>query len=361
MPTDHPLKLLRIIDANINRAAEGLRLLEDIARLYLDDASLSQPLKELRHKLAQPPSVVQQQLVRARDAASDVGGAQAVETDERASLHAVVMANARRVQESLRTLEEMARLAELKPLLGWVDFKQARFALYDLEQRLLARLSRHQRLEHLRGLYVIIDDQALAGREVEVTRQAIKGGAKVIQLRDKQRSKRELLSLAQELAQLCAQSGALFIVNDHLDIALAINADGLHLGQNDLPLPIARRLLPPDMILGWSTHSLGEARLAAEQGADYIAVGTIYPSPTKPGARAVGPELVKQVKQVVSLPLVAIGGINENNVAQVIEAGAQAAAVISAVASAGDPESAARRLCQQIEAAGQRPGDSASA
>jgi thiamine-phosphate pyrophosphorylase len=361
MPGDHPLKLLRIVDANINRAAEGLRLLEDVARLYLDDASLSQLLKELRHNLSQPPLEVQQQLVRARDAASDVGGIQAVETDERANLHAVVMANARRAQESLRTLEEMAKLPEAKPLLGWVDFKQARFAIYDLEQRLLAKLSRRQRLERLRGLYFIADSQALAGREVEVARQAIKGGAKVIQLRDKQRSKRELLSLARELARLCAQSGTLFIVNDHLDIALAIGADGLHLGQDDLPIPIARRLLPPDMILGWSTHSLEEARLAAEQGADYIAVGTIYPSPTKPAARAVGPELLKQVRQEVSLPLVAIGGINENNVVQVIEAGACAAAVISAVAGAGDPESAARRLCQQIEAAGQRPGDSATA
>ena len=359
MSSDYHPKLLRIVDANINRAAEGLRLLEDVARLYFDDASLSQSLKDLRHKLAQPPAEVQRQLIGARDAASDVGGAQAVETDERENLQAVVMANSGRIQESLRTLEEMARMAEVKPLMGWFDFKQARFTIYDLEQKLLGKFYRRQRLERLRGLYFIVDGQALAGREVEVARDAIKGGAKVIQLRDKQRSKRELLSLARELARLCSFTKTLLIINDHLDIARAIGADGLHLGQNDLPMAVARQLMPPEMILGWSTHSLGEARMAAQHGADYIAVGSIFPSPSKPGVPPCGTELLKKVRKAVSTPLVAIGGINADNVAQVIEAGAQAVAVISAVAAADDAESAARRLVQQIEAAAQKPGNSA--
>ena len=360
MSSDYHPKLLRIVDANINRAAEGLRLLEDVARLYFDDASLSQPFKELRHKLAQPPPEVQRQLIGARDAASDVGGAQAVETDERDDIQAVVMANSGRIQESLRTLEEMARMAEVKPLMGWFDFKQARFACYDLEQKLLARFNHSQRLERLRGLYVIVGGQTMAGREVEVARDAIKGGAKVIQLRDKERSKRELLSLARELSRLCAFTKTLLIINDHLDIALAVGADGLHLGQDDLPMAVARHLMPPEMILGWSIHSLGEARMAAQHGADYIAVGPIFPSPTKPDVKPCGTELLKQVRKAVSIPLVAIGGINADNVAQVMETGVQAVAVISAVAGADDAESAAHRLVQQIEAAGQKPGSSTS-
>ena len=138
------------------------------------------------------------------------------------------------------------------------------------------------------------------------------------------------------MSRLCSITKTLLIINDHLDIALAVGADGLHLGQDDLPMAVARQLMPPEMILGWSTHSLGEARMAAQHGADYIAVGPIFPSPSKPGVKPCGTELLKQVRKAVSIPLVAIGGINADNVTQVIEAGAQAVAVISAVAGADD-------------------------
>ena len=345
-----PQKLLRIADANLNRATEGLRLLEDVARLYLDDAALSQTLKEMRHKLGEAPPSVTRLMLSARDAASDVGGAQSEETQLRSDLAGVVLANSKRAQEALRVLEEMAKVIEIRAMLSWVDFKQVRFALYDLEQSLLAKVRRKDRLGRLPGLYVIIDSRAVPGREAQTARLALRGGASVIQLRDKQHSKRELLPLAHEIANLCSQSGALFIMNDHLDVALAVAADGLHMGQDDLPMLTARRLMPPDMILGWSTHTVEEARMASEQGADYIAVGTIYPSLSKPGLPAVGLEFIRQVKQIVSQPLVAIGGINEKNVTEVIEAGASAAAVISAVTCADDVEAAARAICRRIAA-----------
>jgi len=249
----------------------------------------------------------------------------------------------------LRVLEEITKIPGQDFGLDWEKLKSARFTLYDLEQRIFLKLSRHDRTKKITGLYLILDAQALAGQnEVEVTRQAIQGGASTIQLRDKIRPKGELTPLAQELQKVCTESNVLFIVNDHLDVALASDADGLHLGQEDLPLPIARRLLPVDRILGSSAATLDEALEAQEQGADYVAVGSIYPTPSKPATRLAGLDTLRQVKGKVSVPVVAIGGINEDNVAEVINAGADAVAVISAVLGANDVKKASRRLTARI-------------
>jgi thiamine-phosphate pyrophosphorylase len=207
------------------------------------------------------------------------------------------------------------------------------------------KLLRRHKAERVAGLYLIIDVQTLGGRsEVEAARQAVQGGTRIIQLRDKIRPKRELVPLAQELRKVCTQYDVLFIVNDHLDVALASDADGLHLGQDDLPLSIARRLLPVDKIVGCSTATLDEALQAQKQGADYIAVGSIYPTPSKPGTRLAGIETLLHVKKQVSIPVVAVGGINEDNVAEVMSASADAVAVISAVLKANDVKEASRRL-----------------
>ena len=206
-------------------------------------------------------------------------------------------------------------------------------------------------MKRLPGLYVIIDTQALKGNShLEVARQAISGGAKTIQLRDKLQDKKELLPVAQQLRKLCREHGVLFIINDHLDLALATDADGLHLGQKDLPTKVVRKLLPIDKILGCSTNTVAEAVTAQAEGADYIAVGSMYPTPTKETAIIVGPDRLRQVRQAVSLPLVAIGGINKDNAAEVIAAGADSLAVISAVLQADSPEEASRQIVARIEA-----------
>jgi len=351
-PQEMSPRLLRIVDANLNRIGEGLRLLEDIARLLLDDASLSAELKGMRHQLVGGEVGVQEQLVSARNAAEDVGSNLEVPGEgHRRDLPALVMANSRRVQESLRVLEEMAKLPTLAPPLDQARFKQSRFRLYELEQRLLSKVLRHDKLERVEGLYVIIDSQALKGRsQAEVTRQALRGGARVIQLRDKQHSRRELLPIAQEMKKLCAQCQALFIVNDYLDLALAVDADGLHIGQSDLPLPAVRRELPIDKIVGCSTATLAQALQAQSEGADYIAVGPIYPTPSKETPSLAGLDTLRRINQEVSLPLVAIGGINKDNMAPVLAAGANAVAVISAVLGAQDAETASRELAARIEA-----------
>ncbi len=344
-------KTLRIIDANLNRLGEGLRLLEEIARLLLNDAALTQQLKTMRHELIIGDSSFQQQLLQSRDSKGDVGIDIEVPGEEKErELPMVLVANARRVQESLRTLEELAKVPGTAARLDSEKFKQARFNLYTIEQKLLSKLLRQDKLKHISGLYVIIDTQALKGRHhVELASQAIHGGARTIQLRDKVQSKEKLLSVAQQLRTLCTEHDVLFIVNDYLDIALATDADGLHLGQDDLPVKVARKLLPLGKILGCSTTTVEQAITAQSEGADYIAVGSIYPTSSKETARVVGLERLRQIRQAISLPLVAIGGITKDNAADVIAAGADSVAVISAIVGAASPEEATRQIVDILE------------
>jgi len=342
----------RIIDANLNRIGEGLRLLEDIARLALNDATLTQQLKTMRHEILKGDWSFHQQFLNARDSEGDVGITIEVPGDEKQrGLPIAVMANARRVQESLRILEEVAKIPDATPQLDSEKFKQARFNLYTIEQNLLSRLLRQDKVTRIPGLYVIIDTQALEGRShIEVAHQVIRGGAKTIQLRDKLLSRRELLFIAQQLKKLCTEHNVLFIMNDYLDLALTADADGLHLGQDDLPLPLARKLLPMDKILGISVTTLDQAVAAESEGADYIAVGSMYPTTSKETAKVVGLETLRQIRQAVTSPLVAIGGITKDNAAEVMAAGADAVAVISAIIQAKVPEEAARQIVTRIEA-----------
>jgi thiamine-phosphate pyrophosphorylase len=343
-----PGETLRIIDANLNRIGEGLRFLEEIARLALDDAGLSQRLKTMRHEAVRCPWP-QAQLLSARDSEGDVGASMNVPGEEgQRDIPEAVVANARRVQESLRVMEEIAKLPELG--LEAEKYRKARFALYTLEKDLLFGVLRADKLQRLTGLYVIIDTAFLKGcRHAEAARQAILGGARVIQLRDKTLGKKELLPVANELHEVCAAEGALFIVNDYPDIAIAADADGLHIGQEDLPVSVARRLLPSDKILGCSARTVEKAVTARDGGADYLGVGAMFPTATHEKTVVIGPAGLEEIAKAVDLPLVAIGGIKAENVKQVMEAGATAIAVISAVTGADDIEAAARRLSGLIE------------
>lgn len=197
----------------------------------------------------------------------------------------------------------------------------------------------------LRGLYVIIDPEVAAGRdEVEVAEQALVGGARLIQLRDKRREKGVQLPIARALRGLCQERGALFIVNDHVDLALAVEAHGVHVGQKDLPVSVVRRLAPREMIVGCSTNNPEEARQAEADGADYVSVGRLFPTGSKEDTRPATTETLRAVKAEVSLPVCAIGGIDETNIDEVVAAGADMAAVIAAVVAAPDVEETARRL-----------------
>jgi thiamine-phosphate pyrophosphorylase len=347
-----------MIDANLNRSSEGLRVLEDVARFLLNDAELSQRLKALRHGLAQQTKSLGVGLLCGRDPEHDVGrpGSQDREPVPKATslqgLLDLIAANAKRVEEALRVIEELAKLPEMDSLLDSAGFEQARFALYALEQDLTSKVSRRGKTDRIAGLYVILDRQFLTdGSESEVARKVIDGGARIIQLRDKQSRKGELLLIAQELRELCSQAGVLFIVNDYLDLALAVDADGLHIGQDDLPLHVARRELPIDRIIGCSVTTSSQAMKAQNEGADYIAIGSVFPTATKKEAVVVGVDAIRELKRTISTPLVAIGGINESNVAEVVAAGADAVAVVSAVLSGRDVQGAARKLATRMDLA----------
>ena len=213
---------------------------------------------------------------------------------------------------------------------------------------------RQQRSRQVRGLYVIVDPEATKGRDVvEVAEATLRGGASVIQLRDKTRDKGEVLQIARTLKALCDAHDALFIVNDDADIALLSDAHGLHVGQTDLPVGEARRVLTPEQIVGRSNNGVEESLDSAGQGADYVAVGAIYSTTTmgKSGRTALGPDVIRQVKQAVSAPVVAIGGVNADNIAEVARAGADCICVVSAVTYADDPERATAELVEIIESA----------
>jgi thiamine-phosphate pyrophosphorylase len=201
-------------------------------------------------------------------------------------------------------------------------------------------------------LYVILDRGAVGGRDlVPVLDAVLAGGCRVVQLREKTMPLADLYPVAQALRRRCREAGCLFIVNDRVDLALAVEADGVHVGQDDLPAREARRLLRPGMILGVSTHDESQARRARDEGADYVAVGSMFPTGSKAGFRLVGPDLVRRVRPEIPVPLVAIGGITVDNVTEVIQAGADAVAVISAVCATPDPAAAARRFLETIRAA----------
>ncbi len=202
------------------------------------------------------------------------------------------------------------------------------------------------------GLYVILDRTAAQDRPLEaILDAAIAGGCGMIQLREKEWPSGTLLPLARRLRDRCRAAGVPFIVNDRIDLALAVEADGVHLGQDDLPAVAARPLLRAGMIMGISTHSVPQARLAQQDGADYVAIGAMYPTGTKPSFELVGPALVRQLRGEVQVPLIGIGGITVDTVGDVIRAGADGVAVISAVCAAADPEDATRRLVGATRAA----------
>ena len=341
---------LRVIDASLNRAAEGLRFLEDSARFVLNDKALTEQLKALRHIIISGDWPFHKQLIQSRDSQRDVGAVLEVDgSKNKKSLPSAIVANSRRVQEALRTLEEIAKIEGTVIPVSSEKLQQARFNMYIIEKNLLSLLMRHDKAKLIKGLYAVIDTNSLKGRDhLEITKKVIRGGVKIIQLRDKTTSKKDLLPLVQDLKNLCTEKGVLFIMNDNLDLALAVNADGLHIGQEDLPVSTARKLAPVDMLIGCSVFNVEQAQKAVTDGADYLGVGAIFPTLRKDTV-VVGLEPLRQIKKTVSVPLVAIGGITINNAAEVRRAGADAIAVIGAILGNASPEKATRELIRKFE------------
>ncbi len=220
----------------------------------------------------------------------------------------------------------------------------------------LGAVTRWERAGLVRGLYVIIDPEVTGGREpLEIARAAVRGGARMLQLRDKLTDKGESLPLAMALQRLCEENSASLIINDHADVAAAVGSAGLHVGQTDLPVMVARKVLGHQQVLGRSNHEIEELIESEEMGADHVAFGPIYHTGTKDvGHDPQGNERLLLARETANTPLVAIGGINAENAAGVIEAGADAICVAASVGLAPEPEAVAARLVKVIEEAGGR-------
>ena len=238
----------------------------------------------------------------------------------------------------------------------WEIAGRVRHSLGELSGQVGAAI-RRAKADEVRGLYVIIDPQVTGGRDpLDIAVAAVNGGARMLQLRDKLRDKGESLPLAMALQDLCQRNGTLLIVNDHVDVAAAVGSGGVHVGQTDLPVAEARRVLAPHQVLGRSNREFEQLAESKELGADHLAFGAIYATTSKGVARnPQGPERVREAKAIAGdRPLVAIGGINLDNVMPVVEAGADAICVTAAVGSAEDPEDAAARMTAAIQSAGGR-------
>jgi thiamine-phosphate pyrophosphorylase len=336
----------RILDASANRAREALRILEDYCRFSLDDALLTRQTKELRHGLTEALGVVPpDHLLEGRDTLGDVGTTLTTRQEgHRGSLRDVVAANVKRLQEALRSLEEYGKLRG--PDLGRA-LEALRYRSYTLERALLLGTTARERLVTARLMVLLTGAHCTASLDWTVA-EAAAGGATVFQLREKSLTDAEFLERARRVRRRTRDAGALFIVNDRPDVARLAEADGVHLGQDDLPVKEARRVVGPGMLIGVSTHNLEQLRRAVLDGASYIGVGPTFPSGTKSFDHFAGLEFVRQAAAETSLPAFAIGGVNADTIAAAASAGAKRVAVSQAICRAADPRAAAAALLRQL-------------
>jgi thiamine-phosphate pyrophosphorylase len=327
----------RILDANANRAREALRVVEDYCRFALDDAYLSGTLKQMRHDLTEILTELDDKKIvglAARETLGDVG-TRLITPQEliRQSPEDVVQANLKRLQEALRSLEEYAKLS--RPALGQA-LELLRYRSYTLERAIVLGTDARQRLTHAR-LYLLVTGSLCTAALDWTIAEAVAGGVQVVQLREKELNDRELLERARQVRQWTRDAGILFIMNDRPDIARLVEADGVHLGQDELPVKEARRIVGPDTLIGVSTHDIEQVRWAIDQGASYIGIGPTFPSGTKAFGQLAGLEFIRQATAETSLPAFAIGGVNSNNIADAVAAGARRVAVCQAICQAEDP------------------------
>jgi thiamine-phosphate pyrophosphorylase len=337
---------------------EGLRVVEDVARFVRNDSFLAGACKRLRHDLTTALAAIDPRDDRftARDTLADVGTAITTPQEaQRVSADDLVAANWQRVSQALRVIEEFAKL------LGHsgTSFEQLRYQSYTLAKALAAN-ARSNSIWLNRRLYVLVDGRESEAAFEAFVKQLITAGVDVLQLRDKQLDDRRLLARAEQLRSLIdenatEQSKPLFIMNDRPDLALLAGADGVHVGQEELPVSEVRKLVGTRLQIGVSTHSIEQARAAVLAGADYLGCGPTFPSSTKQFELFPGVAFLREVAAEISLPAFAIGGISVGKLAEVMEAGFTRVAVSGAISSAKEPGSIAREFRDLLNASHAAP------
>jgi thiamine-phosphate pyrophosphorylase len=343
----HPSAVLRILDAEANRAAEGLRVIEDYVRFVLDDAHLTGLVKELRHELttalAAFPTIDR---LSARESNADVGPTLAPPVGTvRDSIHDVVAASFKRVEQALRSLEEYAKLADSNAAAA---IEPLRYRAYTLERAVGITAQSLSELADAR-LYVLLDAGANVDQFAQLVRVLVEAETHILQLRDKKLDDRTLLARARTLRELTRGTKTLFIMNDRADLAALSDADGVHVGQEELTVKDARSIVGPTKLIGVSTHSIEQARQAVLDGANYIGCGPTFPSTTKSFDAFAGIAFLRAVAAEIKLPAFAIGGITRENLPQVQAAGINRVALSVAVVNAAEPGRASRELISMLK------------
>jgi thiamine-phosphate pyrophosphorylase len=337
----------RIVDANLNRALEGLRVLEDIARFALGDAGTTERCKAARHELASavrglglPPGLLES----ARDTPGDVGTGLTVAGERsRVDLGSVARAACGRAAEATRSIEEIAKVLGS----GGDEFERVRYRIYDLGRAVASGLSPAG--PQWRLCVLLTGSLCRGGAWESVAESAIEGGADCLQLREKTLPDREFLRRATRLVSIArgASRRVWVVINDRPDLALLSGADAVHVGQGDLTPPQVRAVCGAGMLVGMSTDSIESARAAIGMGASSIGLGPMFPSSTKPKDRIAGPAYLRAVmadESLSAVPHLCIGGITPENAGALVEAGARGLAVSSAVCGSEDPGGVCRAL-----------------
>lgn len=322
------MNFYRIIDANINRVSEGIRVLEDISRFIIEDPKITRELRELRHEVRKNFS--NDNLITFRNSENDIGYdiSSTSSLDRKENLQNLVTSNFKRIQEGLRSIEESLKV------IGYYEkskiYEGLRYKVYNLE-----KVFNINKIFLETDIYGITGEEFSLGRSnLEVVKQMIDAEIKIIQYREKNKSKCEKYKECEVIRKLTKDSDVLFIVNDDVDIALAVKADGVHIGQEDMPVEQVRKIVG-NMIVGLSTHNKEQAKKAIEKNVDYIGVGPIfYTSTKKKLEKSEGLNYLKWVSQNISTPYVAIGGIKESNIRKVKEHGGKCYAMISEIIGA---------------------------
>ena len=340
----------RTLDASANRSAEAVRVLEDILRFCFNDAFLSQEAKAIRHELAVVfASDDLQARIRLRDVSGDVGvGAKVEQTPPRTEVKHVFAANAARASQSIRSLEECSRL--VAPAVTEI-FERLRYRIYTLEHMGISTITSHENFHNVNLCVLLNLDQSEIEFKSLVNRLLI-AGVQMIQLRDKKSETRRLchrvritVKQARDYAELTAERKCIVVVNDRVDVAVAAGADGVHLGESDLPVSLARKVCGHEFLIGRTAHSTPEAKQAVLEGADYLGVGPCFPTKTKEFRDFATDAFLREVLEKIRLPTFAIGGITCDNIDRLLHLGLKRFAVASSIADAADPGEEVRRMC----------------
>lgn len=333
----------QIIDVNLNRLREGLKICEDIIRFHYEDQKLLLPLRKIRFLIRPIIRKMELKVLSFRKSEKDLGRGKEFDWMKREDIANLFLANIKRAEEACRALEEFSKIRKpygIKLLNAekWSEFKEVRFTLYDLEKEFIKKYGKNLILH----LYAILDWESLSNFFKKIPPLSELGfilatGSDVIQFRGKKDALTiELLRQAEEIKKGIekVKRKTLFLINDRIDVCLACGADGVHLGKKDIPLKKAREILP-EKIIGATIRSLKDLKRAEESGCDYVGCGSVFPSPTKPSAEVIGLKRLKIIVKRSSLPVVAIGGINQKKLPEVLKTGVAGVALVSALFSEG--------------------------